>query len=88
MLPEKEVCFLFTCFYESYRFTATQYGRAFLLNGKKPLIYSDFFRQQELEVVTMPLLRILIDRKGKDYLHPMLPIPICRSRLKKALSEL
>ncbi len=34
------------------------------------------------------LLRILIDRKGKDYLHPMLPIPICRSRLKKALSEL
>ena len=33
----------------------------------------------------MPLLRILIDRKGKDYLHPMLPIPICRSRLKKGI---
>ena len=27
-------------------------------------------------------------QEGKDYLHPMLPIPICRSRLKKALSEL
>ena len=31
-----------------------------LLNGKKPLIYSDFFRQQELEVVTMPLSLIHI----------------------------
>lgn len=86
MLPERKSV-LITCFMNhtvsQQRSTAGRF-----VKWKEAINIFGLFRQQELEVVTMPLLRILIDRKGKDYLHPMLPILICRSRLKKALSEL
>ncbi len=86
MLPERKSV-LITCFMNhtvsQQRSTAGRF-----VKWKEAINIFGLFPATGVGGGNMPLLRILIDRKGKDYLHPMLPIPICRSRLKKALSEL